>query len=174
MAADDWPAGDPELSLADRPAVAVPSRSSCSRGLWNSVSGDSLPLVDWEVFALANDCPASPFAMAADLATGEVLPETLYDGGRPFETECTDMLFLPGCHPATNSPAAISCAPGGKDLPPPWQTTATIQLYSKCIVSRALAHHKSCVCRTRPTAVKLVTPPHSCGGVCYFKRQCWG
>ena len=137
MPADDWPAGDPELSLADRPAVAVPSRSSCSRVLWNRVSVDSLPPVNGEVFALANDCPASPFAMAADLAIGEVLPETLYDGGRPFETECTAMLFLPGCHPATNSPAAISCAPGGKDLPPPWQTTATIQLYSKFIVSCA-------------------------------------
>ena len=118
MPADDRLAGDPELSLVDRPAVAAPSRSSCSRVLWNGVSVVSRPPVNWEVFALANDCPASPFAMAADLAVGEVLPETLYDGGRPVETECTAMLSILPSGNTLRASAANYCRPRGKVLPP--------------------------------------------------------
>jgi hypothetical protein len=117
MPADDWLAGDPELPLVDLPAVAVPSRSSCSRVLWNSVSVVSLPLVNWEVFALANDCPASPFPMAAGLAVGEVLPETLYDGGRPLETECTAMLSILPSGNTLRASAANYCRSRGKVLP---------------------------------------------------------
>ncbi len=163
MAVDDWPPGDPEPPSVDLPAAAVPSRSSCSRVLWNSVSVVSL-LADRGVFGLANDCPASPFAIAADLAVGEVVPDTLYDGGRPVETEFTAMLSY--------CPAANLCAPRRQTIAAPVAKYCHCQIIPRIRCLAALI--TSQIVFLRCAAVGLVTPPQGCAGGVFFKQRYWG